>query len=103
MANLKIRPSEPDAKGRVIHVTPERAGWTYVGFDLCKLKAGESARAKTEEREVCLVLISGRAAIGADGQYFGVIGERMSPFEGKPWSVYVPADGEWMADGGDRR
>ena len=43
------------------------------------------------------MLVSGRAAISADGQYFGVIGERMSPFEGKPWSVYVPAGGDWMA------
>jgi 5-deoxy-glucuronate isomerase len=97
MTNLKVRPSKPDEKRRVIHVTPASAGWTYVGFDLCRLKAGESARAKTKDREVCLVLVSGRAAIGADGQYFGVIGERMSPFEGKPWSVYVPAEGEWMA------
>jgi 5-deoxy-glucuronate isomerase len=96
MSNLKIRPHEPDAKARVIHVTPENAGWTYVGFDLCRLKAGEAARARTQDREACLVLISGRAAIGADGQYFGVVGERMSPFEGKPWSVFVPAGGEWM-------
>ncbi len=96
MTNLKIRPSEPDSKSRVIHVTPARAGWHYVGFDLCRLKAGESARAQTKEREVCLVLVSGKAAVGADGQYFGVIGERMNPFEGKPWSVYVPAGGEWL-------
>ena len=52
-------------QGRTIHVTPESAGWTYVGFDLCRLKPGESARGDTSEREVCLVLISGRAAIGA--------------------------------------
>jgi 5-deoxy-glucuronate isomerase len=96
MASLKIKPSAPDKQGRVVHVTPASAGWAYVGFDLCRLKAGESTRGVTNDREVCLVLISGRAAIGADGNYYGVIGERMSPFEGKPWSVYVPADGDWM-------
>ena len=97
MANLKIRPSDArHSKGRTIHVTPASAGWTYVGFDLCRLKPGESARGSDREREVCLVLVSGRAAIGADGQYYGMIGERMSPFEGKPWSVYVPAGGDWM-------
>ena len=96
MTHLKIKPEMPDRKGRTIHVTPESAGWTYVGFDLYRLKAGESVRASTEDREICLVLVSGRAAIGADGEYFGVIGERMSPFEGKPWSVYVPAGSEWM-------
>ena len=62
MPNLKIRPNEPDAKGRTIHVTPASAGWTYVGFDLCRLRPGESARGATKDREVCLVLISGRAA-----------------------------------------
>lgn len=97
MTTLKIRPGTPDKQGRSIHVTPASAGWTYVGFDLCRLKPGESARGKTNDREVCLVLISGRAAIGADGNYYGVIGERMNPFEGKPWSVYVPSDGDWMA------
>jgi 5-deoxy-glucuronate isomerase len=54
-------------------------------------------REETGGREVCLVLISGRAWISAGGKDFGVIGERMSPFEGKPWSVYVPAGAEWMA------
>ncbi len=29
--------------GRVAHVTPKSAGWTYVGFDLHRLKPGESA------------------------------------------------------------
>jgi 5-deoxy-glucuronate isomerase len=97
MPSLKIRPTqEPDAKGRTIHVTPASAGWTYVGFDLCRLKAGESARGNMKDREVCLVLVSGKAAIGAEGQYYGVLGERMSPFEGKPWSVYVPAGADWM-------
>ena len=37
------------------------------------------------------MLVSGKARVRRGGQDFGVIGERMSPFEGKPWSVYVPA------------
>ena len=95
MSNLKIKQSAPDANGRVIRVTPESAGWTYVGFDLHRLAAGESAGAETGDREVCLVLISGRAAISAGGMAFGAIGERMSPFEGKPWSLYVPPGAAW--------
>ena len=67
MSSLKIRPGASDAKGRAIHVTPAKAGWTYVGFDLCRLKPGESARGHTRDREVCLVLVSGKAAIGAEG------------------------------------
>jgi 5-deoxy-glucuronate isomerase len=41
-------------RGQIINVTPETAGWTYVGFDLHKLAAGESVAAATGEREACL-------------------------------------------------
>jgi 5-deoxy-glucuronate isomerase len=93
---LKIKPSER-AAGRICRVTPRSARWTYVGFDLYRLPPGEAARAKTGVREVCLVLASGRARISAGGQDFGAIGERKTPFEGKPWSVYVPAGAAWKA------
>ena len=42
--------------GRVAHVTPENAGWTYVGFDLHRLNPGDTVAEKTGGREVCLVL-----------------------------------------------
>ena len=93
MPNLKLRPAVGTA--RVYNVTPESAGWTYVGFDLHRLGAGEYAAQEAGSREVCLVLVSGRARVRAGATEFGTIGERMSPFEGKPWSVYVPAGVDW--------
>ncbi len=93
MSNLRIRPTA--TSGRVTHVTPASAGWTYVGFDLHKLAKGAGAEGTDAARETCLVLISGRARITADGKDFGLIGERMSPFDGKPASVYVPAGADW--------
>ena len=81
--------------GRVAHVTPETAGWTYVGFDLHRLKPGESVSARTEGREVCLVFVTGKGKVTAAGKNLGLLGERMSPFEGKPWSVYVPEKSDW--------
>ena len=93
MSNLRLRPKAKS--GRVTHVTPETAGWKYVGFDLVKLGKGEREASKDASNETCLTLISGKARVNAGGKDFGVIGERMSPFEGKPWSVYVPAGAEW--------
>lgn len=88
--------SKPTGKtGLVQHITPESAGWTYVGFDLHKLAPGESACAETHDREVCLVFISGKGRVLADGTELGELGERMSPFAGKPYSVYVPAGSNW--------
>jgi 5-deoxy-glucuronate isomerase len=90
---LLVRPK--GQAGRVIHITPESAGWTYVGFDLHRLAPGETVAADTGNREVCLVLIAGRAAVSAGGKDFGIIGERLSPFEGMPHSVYVPGNSSW--------
>ena len=42
VSKLKVKPSE--GEGRVSHVTPESAGWTYVGFDLHRLKPGDTSR-----------------------------------------------------------
>ncbi|TIS48502.1 MAG: 5-deoxy-glucuronate isomerase, partial [Mesorhizobium sp.] len=81
--------------GHVAHVTPQSAGWTYVGFDLHRLRPGETAAGKTGEREVCLVFVTGKGQAAAGGKDLGLLGERMSPFEGKPWSVYVPQGSDW--------
>ena len=90
-SHLLVHPSAPDAEGRVHAVTPESASWTYVGFDVFDL-AGEGTLAReTGDREVCIVLVSGRARVMAGDHDFGVIGQRSSVFEGLPWSVYVPA------------
>jgi len=91
--NLLAKPTA--ASGRVHHVTPASAGWTYVGFDLHRLDAGDTIAAATGEREICLVFISGKATVTAGGRDFGELGQRMSPFDGKPYSLYAPAGSDW--------
>ncbi|HEV7275964.1 MAG TPA: 5-deoxy-glucuronate isomerase [Devosiaceae bacterium] len=96
MASLRLRPAA--AAGRVHHVTPASAGWTYVGFDLWKLASGETTQGGLADRETCLVIVSGRARITAEGRDLGELGGRMSPFEGPGHSVYLPAGAEWQAE-----
>lgn len=93
MSKLLLKHRSGD--GRIQHVTPENAGWTYVGFDVWKLKQGQSAKGEDKARETCLVFITGKGRVTVDGKELGLLGERMSPFEGKPWSVYVPAGASW--------
>jgi 5-deoxy-glucuronate isomerase len=93
MSSLLLKPAA--TSGLVHHVTPESAGWTYVGFDLLSLAPGEGTEALTPDRETCLVLITGTAKVIAGDLATGPIGGRASPFEGKPWSVYVPAGTPW--------
>jgi 5-deoxy-glucuronate isomerase len=96
MSRLRLKPS--GSTGRVHHVTPQSAGWTYVGFDLYKLAPGERLGEWTGNREVCLVLISGKAKVEAGNTDFGEIGQRMSPFEGEPFAVYAPAGVDWAVE-----
>jgi 5-deoxy-glucuronate isomerase len=95
MSKLLLKAKSGD--GRILSVMPETAGWTYVGFDLWKLKQGQTAEGHFEDRETCLVFVSGKGRVTVDGQDLGSIGERMSPFSGKPWSVYIPAGQAWTA------
>lgn len=93
MSRLKIK-SDPGT-GLVARVTPESAGWTYVGFDLHRLAPDETASGISGDKEICLVFVTGKGDVTADGKALGVLGERMTPFEGKPWSVYLPANTDW--------
>ncbi|NRQ13285.1 5-deoxy-glucuronate isomerase [Ensifer sesbaniae] len=95
MSKLLVKPKAKS--GLMQNVTPESAGWTYVGFALERLKAGETTEGETGDREVCLVLVSGKAKVAVDGESFGELGERMTPFEGQPYAVYVPKGSRWQA------
>ena len=93
MSKLLVKPE--GTSGRVHHITPASAGWTYVGFDLHRLSPGDTVAAATADREACVVFVSGRAAATADGRDFGELGRRLSPFDGKPHALYVPAGSDW--------
>ncbi|ELW9535932.1 TPA: 5-deoxy-glucuronate isomerase [Enterobacter roggenkampii] len=90
MSRLLSRWQQPNAEGRTQSVTPERAGWGYVGFEAYELHEGQQLTLPAVSEERCLVLVAGRASISTPSAQFNDIGERMSPFERiKPWAVYV--------------
>ena len=94
MSDLLRKPS--GETGLIHDITPEDAGWGYVGFQVWRLRPGESATAKTREREAILVLVEGKANVHGGGKDFGELGDRMSVFERTPpHCVYVPNGAEW--------
>ena len=86
--NLRI-PSgaRPDSTRRVLHLTPQRAGWKYVGFEVLRLAAGQSVARDTREREACLVWLSGMSTVFAGEQEWSRVGGRETPFDGPPAAV----------------
>jgi 5-deoxy-glucuronate isomerase len=92
MSKLLIQSAVPDETGRVINVTPESAGWRYIGFQVHRLKAGQTLKGGIDERETCLVVLAGTADIAIDGARFAGIGGRGSVFDdAAPGAVYAPA------------
>ena len=84
--------------GKVHDITPESAGWAYVGFALHRLSPGDAVAEATGGREAILVLVEGRAILRAGGQDFGERGERLSVFDRTPpHALYVPSGSDWQA------
>lgn len=100
MSDLIIKSKvEPDGDGSVVKVTPESAGWGYVGFEVVKLGAGKSAERRSDGVEVCLVPISGSCVVSSGSGEWG-IGGRESPFDGAPHALYLPPDSEFRISAG---
>ena len=96
MGDLLRKPT--GTTGKVHDLTPEAAGWGYVGFGLYRLAPGETVTEVTGNREVILVLVEGCAQINAAGQDWGVMGDRMDVFDKTPpHCLYVPNGSDWTA------
>jgi 5-deoxy-glucuronate isomerase len=87
---LLVRPDLSANAPQVHLVTPQSAGWRYVGFEVIDLAPGQALVRRLPDREQCLVLLSGRAAVRVADEDFGTLGARSHPLEGKPFAVYVP-------------
>ena len=96
MTNLLRKPTAKT--GKVHDITPDTAGWSYVGFGLYHLSAGDSAQEVTGDREVILVMVQGKAQITGAGQDWGELGDRLNVFEKTPpHCLYLPNGTDWQA------
>lgn len=91
MSKLLVKPQIADASGCVHRVSPESAGWQYVGFESYTLRDGQSYTLPLNEREHCVVVLSGKVDMQAGDVSATDVGERMNVSEHvKPCSLYVP-------------
>ncbi len=92
MSRLIVKSQQPGPDGRVLDITPESAGWKYVGFSVWRLIDGQDLRLHDHARETCIVVLTGRVSVSAGGESYPDIGGRASLFEDlAPAAVYVPA------------
>ena len=79
----------------LVNVTPEKAGWVHVGFRAIQLKDQDLENLVTGERELCLVVLTGKVNVTVTGnqfnQTFNQLGSRDTVFEDKsPAAIYIP-------------
>ncbi|HVP32734.1 MAG TPA: 5-deoxy-glucuronate isomerase [Steroidobacteraceae bacterium] len=89
-SRLLLKPNLSAGAAHVHRVTPESAGWRFVGFEVFDLAPGQTLARALPDREQCLVVLSGRATLEVAGEDFGAIGAREHPGLGKPFAAYVP-------------
>jgi 5-deoxy-glucuronate isomerase len=75
------------------YITPEDAGWTYVGFGVEKFDGDRTLTIPSDDRERALVPLSGTVTAVVDGQEI-VFGGRENVFAGLGHTLYVPRDTE---------
>ena len=95
MSKVLVHSHAPEADGCTIRITPESAGWRYVGFEVYRLG---TVRRTDRERETCVVVLAGHADLAAGGRTWTGVG-RESVFAGEPVALYVPPGVEWSAEG----
>ncbi|MBN3765542.1 5-deoxy-glucuronate isomerase [Burkholderia sp. Ac-20365] len=75
----------------IARVTPESAGWRYVGFAAYRMEPNEVVHVLEASREVCIVVMAGAVDIETDAQTWSGLGSRDSVFEDSaPVAVYLP-------------
>jgi 5-deoxy-glucuronate isomerase len=74
MSRLHI-PADPATPHDLpVHITPERAGWSYTGLDVVRLNAGERRIIETNGRELVVLPLSGACVVEVDDLRFDLHG-----------------------------
>lgn len=74
----------------VVSVSPEQAGWLYLGFEAYQLPSGTVWHVDAlEDRETALVVLGGRCTVTSGSDEWR-LGRRSSVWTGLPWALYLP-------------
>ncbi len=88
---LLVRPQQtPNDPTLMLSVTPERAGWDFISFEVRHLGKGEEWSFATNENELALVNLTGRYTVRSNRGEWQGFGGRSSVFGGAAHALYLP-------------
>lgn len=88
--NLVIHPSDSSDPDVIVEVTPERAGWETISFQVRRLAAGQRWSFQCHANELALVMLGGVVDVSSNRGAWQGLGGRASVFEGLPHALYLP-------------
>ncbi len=94
--NLVIRPNpSADDPGLLLEVTPEKAGWQYIHFQVRQLEKGASWTFASGENELAIANLTGAYTVQSNRGEWSGIGGRKNPFTGAAHALYLPRNTEF--------
>jgi 5-deoxy-glucuronate isomerase len=97
---MLIHSELPQGTGRVLEVTPESAGWEYVGLTIQNVAPGGVWNYSSPDDEICIVPLRGSAVI-TDGQEEWTVSRPGTMFDEKPTALYLPVGSSFKATSDD--
>jgi 5-deoxy-glucuronate isomerase len=88
--DLVVHPGNSSDPHVVVEVTPELAGWQYITFQVRQLPAGHTWSFATGQREMAIIVLSGRLGVESNRGQWQHIGQRENVFHGLPSALYLP-------------
>jgi 5-deoxy-glucuronate isomerase len=89
----------PAGDGTLVSITPESAGWRYVGFEVLLLGCGQAVERDTGGRECCVVFVAGSGHVRSEHGVWRDLGGREGPFAGPPDAAYLPPGTPFAVEG----
>ncbi|HHZ92136.1 TPA: 5-deoxy-glucuronate isomerase [Candidatus Poribacteria bacterium] len=89
--NLLVLPdNNRDEPDRVLSITPEKAGWELISFEVRRLEKDQNWSFKTADNELVIVNLSGQYSVLSNlGKWTG-FGDRENVFTGAGSALYLP-------------
>src|SRR5258708_35938798 len=90
--DLVVHPGNSSDPHVVVEVTPELAGWQYITFQVRQLPAGHTWSFATGQREMAIIVLSGRLGVESNRGQCYQLGQLESVFNPLPSALYHPRD-----------
>jgi 5-deoxy-glucuronate isomerase len=91
--HLLRRAAAPGPDGLVCGIDPASAGWDWITFHVYRMEPGQRVERRADDQERLVLLLEGYARVLAGEQDLGVVGARMSVFDGPPAPVVLVEPG----------